>query len=135
MIEFLLKHELLAMFAILEIIPLLYMLGELRKKTNRHFTLYKRKVIKRCVYDKEYENSVASYLYFFRDLGPNTASFSVVTLIVDVGRDVLTYATAAILTVVFIVGIILKEKSRVFTKHFYQSIAEERKKWEQSSEV
>lgn len=95
------------------------------------------KRIESCVDNKEKENNTASILYFLKDLGPNTASFSIVTLIVEYGKNNNEDNTPTIwiLTIVFFVGIMLKEKSRKYTNLFYKRLEDKRRsRWEQSSE-
>jgi hypothetical protein len=115
--------------AAVEFFPVLVMLRET-------FVLLAEKTVESCVDNKSRENNVASILYFFKDLGPNTASFSVVTLIVDMGKDDgLQTLTVWILTIVFFVGIMLKEKSRKYINIFYRMLEQKRSlRWEQSLE-
>jgi len=123
------SNTLLFWIITIELFPVFFMMMEILK-------WYIDKTVKKCVDNKTKENRVASYLYFFKDLGPNTASFSIVTLIVDLGKDDgLQTSTVWILTIVFFVGIMLKEKSRDFISLFYKELEKQRNlKWEQSLE-
>lgn len=125
-----LQHKLFFWIAAIEMFPVMFMLREILK------LLIDRR-LESCVDNKEKENNTASILYFLKDLGPNTASFSIVTLIVEYGKNDNEENTPAIwiLTIVFFVGIMLKEKSRKYTNLFYKRLEEKRKtRWEQSSE-
>ncbi len=128
-VNFYLQHTILFWITIVEFFPVLVMLREI-------FVLLAEKTVESCVDNKSKENNVASMLYFFKDLGPNTASFSVVTLIVDMGKDDgLQTSTVWMLTIVFFVGIILKEKSRKYINIFYRMLEQKRSlRWEQSLE-
>ena len=123
------NHKVLSWVIMIEAFPVYVTVMHLLK-------IYIDRTIKKCVHNKTMENKVASKLYFFKDLGPNTASFSVVTLIVDIGKDdELKPSTVFMLTIIFFVGIMLKEKSRKYTNLFYKRLEELRSsKWEQSSE-
>ena len=125
-----LQHTILFWVTAVEIFPVMIMLREILKRL-----IDKR--IESCVDNKEKENNTASILYFLKDLGPNTASFSIVTLIVEYGKNNNEDNTPAIwiLTIVFFVGIMLKEKSRKYTNLFYKRLEDKRRsRWEQSSE-
>ncbi|WP_152184439.1 hypothetical protein [Sulfurimonas indica] len=126
---FYLHHKILFWLIVVEAFPLLLML-------RNGLALLAEKTVDSCVDNAERERNVASILYFFKDLGPNTASFSIVTLIVDMGSDDgFQTATVWILTIVFFVGIILKEKSRRYINIFYETLKEKRsQQWERSSE-
>jgi len=128
-INFYLQHTILFWIIAIEIFPVLMMLREI-------IVLVAHKTVDACVQNKQKENRVASILYFFKDLGPNTASFSIVTLIVDMPKeDGLKPTTVVILTIIFFVGIMLKEKSREYIHIFYKMLEIKRSsKWEQSSE-
>jgi len=128
-INFYLQHTILFWIIAIEIFPVLMMLREI-------IVLVAHKTVDTCVQNKQKENRVASILYFFKDLGPNTASFSIVTLIVDMPKeDGLKPTTVVILTIIFFVGIMLKEKSREYIHIFYKMLEIKRSsKWEQSSE-
>jgi flagellar biosynthesis protein FlhB len=58
------------------------------------------------------KNNVLSILYFFKDMGPNVSSFAIIAMVVASNES------AFQLTLVFILGIILKEISRTLTKKF-----------------
>jgi len=123
-------HHTVLFYAIaVEAFPLIFM-------TRKALALLAEKTIDSCIDNRSKENNVASILYFFKDLGPNTASFSIVTLIVDMGNDDgFQTSTVWILTIVFFVGIILKEKSRRYINIFYETLKEKRsQRWEQSLE-
>ena len=125
-----LQHTILFWIMAVEIFPVMIMLREILKRL-----IDKR--IESCVDNKEKENNTASILYFLKDLGPNTASFSIVTLIVEYGKNNNEDNTPTIwiLTIVFFVGIMLKEKSRKYTNLFYKRLEDKRRsRWEQSSE-
>jgi len=125
-----LQHKIFFWIAAIEIFPAVIMLREILK-------LLIDKRIESCVNNKIKENNTASILYFLKDLGPNTASFSIVTLIVEYGKNNNEDNTPAIwiLTIVFFVGIMLKEKSRKYINLFYKRLEDKRRsRWEQSSE-
>ena len=125
-----LQYKVFFWIAAIEMPPVIIMLRRILK------LLIDRR-IESCVDSKEKENNTASILYFLKDLGPNTASFSIVTLIVEYGKNNNEDNTPAIwiLTIVFFVGIILKEKSRKYTNLFYKRLEDKRRsRWEQSSE-
>jgi len=127
--DFYFCHKILFWFIIVEAFPFLIMI-------RKALELLAEKTIESCINNDTRERNVASILYFFKDLGPNTASFSIVTLIVDMGNDDgLQTETVWILTIVFFVGIILKEKSRRYINIFYETLKEKRnQQWEQSLE-
>lgn len=66
--------------------------------------------------DKLHENNVASYLFFFQDMGPNISSFSVIALFISSKED-----TKALI-LVFFAGIMIKEISRKMKNAFYSDI-------------
>jgi hypothetical protein len=76
----------------------------------------KERVIHRCTYDTKYRNRIASFLFFFADMGPNVSSFSVIALFITTDENVI------VLTFVFICGIIMKEVFREFKNKFYKAI-------------
>lgn len=124
-----LHHKILFWIVVVEAFPLILM-------SKRGLVLLAEKTVESCVNDVARERNVASILYFFKDLGPNTASFSIVTLIVDMGNDDgFQIATVWILAIVFFVGIIPKEKSRRYINIFYETLKEKRsQQWERSLE-
>jgi hypothetical protein len=58
------------------------------------------------------KNNVLSILYFFKDMGPNVSSFAIIAMVIA------STESAWELTFVFVLGIILKEISRVLTRKF-----------------
>jgi hypothetical protein len=110
-------------FIIVESIPIFYMVKAVSEILFKKIVQKYNRVLDRCIADPEYKNDIASYLYFFKDLGPSTSAFTIVTLITDAGYNKLTVVTIVILTIVFIVGIIIKAKSRRLIKKFYKEIA------------
>ena len=129
-VHFYLNNTVAFWIIVIEIFPVVIMTREITK-------WYIDKTIESCVDNKSRENNVASLLYFLKDLGPNTASFSIVTLIVDYGKENNEdhAPTVWILTIVFFVGIMLKEKSRKYINLFYKRLEDKRSsRWEQSSE-
>jgi len=123
------QHTIIFWIIAIEIFPFIFMIKKV-------LGLIAERIVDSCVDNKPRENTVASVLYFFKDLGPNTASFSIVTLIVDMGKDDgLQSSTVGVLTIVFFVGILLKEKSRKFINIFYETLKIKRSiRWEQSLE-
>ena len=106
----------LVAFFIIEAISIFYMfyslfmliMNKLRKKYN--------KILDRCVADIEYRNKIASYIFFFQDMGPNISSFSVISIFITDRENI----TA--LLIIFFIGIIMKEKSRKLKNLFYREI-------------
>ena len=127
--DFYIYHPVIFWIFVVELFPMAMLFKML-------FVTIAEKTIESCIDNKLRENRVASILYFFKDLGPNTASFSIVTLIVDMGKDDgLKASTVWVLTIVFFVGIILKEKSRKYINIFYKILEAKRSlRWEQLSE-
>lgn len=102
--------------AIIEIFPLTMMV------INRVIALVKfiDKVLWRCVDDIEYRNRIASILFFFADMGPNISSFSVIAIFITTEEHLST------LTVIFFLGIIMKEAFRIGKNKFYKAIEDRR---------
>jgi hypothetical protein len=73
--------------------------------------------IQKCADDIEYRNRFASKIFFFQDMGPSIASFSVISLIIN-------QESAVSLIIVFIIGYNMKEYSRRFKNAFYRKIEE-----------
>lgn len=73
-------------------------------------------LIEKSSNNEEIKNTVLSVLYFFRDMGPNVSSFAIIAMIVT------TSDTAFQLTIVFVLGIILKEVARFLTKRFMKLV-------------
>lgn len=69
-------------------------------------------LIEKSSVNEETKNNVLSVLYFFKDMGPNVSSFAIIAMVVT------SHETVFQLTIIFILGIILKEMSRKLTKRF-----------------
>lgn len=79
------------------------------------------KFMQKCVNDIEYRNRFASKIFFFQDMGPSIASFSVISLVID-------QSNALLLLIVFLIGYNMKEQSRRFKNIFYKKIEERSQK-------
>ena len=123
------ENMLTILIVVLEIVPVLYMLKAIVGIAYSKISSFYNGVMDRCAIDINYRNDVVSYIYFFKDLGPNTAAFSVVTLIAQYSS--LNTQTVTLLTIIFIVGIMFKQKSRKFTNWFYSEIKKRGAIWEQ----
>jgi hypothetical protein len=115
----------------IELVALIYTFKHLIDATLNKIN----EILNRCVHDKELTNNIASYMYFAKDLGPSTAAFSIVTLIVDMFEQRLTGSTVAILTIILFIGILLKQKSRFVINIFYRSIEKRKELWERTQEL
>lgn len=96
--------------------PIVFMLKEMKAILIRKLISKKEKILQRCVDDTVYRNRIASYLFFFSDMGPSVSSFSVIALFITTEENVVA------LTFVFICGIIMKEVFRGFKNKFYEAI-------------
>jgi hypothetical protein len=74
------------------------------------------KVLTRSAHDVRYKNRIASMIFFFADMGPNVSSFSIIALFITSNEN------SFVLTVIFFVGIMIKEMSREFKHIFYSEI-------------
>ncbi|PCI30134.1 MAG: hypothetical protein COB67_02285 [SAR324 cluster bacterium] len=102
--------------ALVEVIPFGYMMYIMLIKLVKGLTNTVNKVLDRCVHDIPYRNNIASALFFFQDMGPNISSFSIIAMFISSEENYVT------LTIVFIVGIIIKELSRKLKNAFYNEI-------------
>ena len=82
-------------------------------------------ILNKCAEDINYRNKIASYIFFFQDMGPNISSFSIISIFIT-DRDNITA-----LLVIFFVGIIMKEKSRKLKNLFYDEINKREQKCQQ----
>jgi len=114
---FIKAHKLALTIALIELFPAIFMLITASRLLYRRFLLQMDKVLERCSYDKKYQNNVASIIFFFADMGPNVSSFSIIAIFITSSENVF------VLTIIFFVGIIIKEGSRYIKNQFYSEIA------------
>jgi hypothetical protein len=79
-------------------------------------------ILDKCANDVQYRNKVASYIFFFQDMGPNISSFSIISIFITDREN------TAVLLVIFFIGIIIKEESRKLKNLFYDEIAKRNQK-------
>lgn len=100
----------------IEMFPIFFMFLWLLDAVVRKTKKKVNKILERSAKDKAYQNNVASVIFFFADMGPNISSFSVIAIFITTGENIV------ILTVVFFLGIIVKEGSRKLKNKFYSEI-------------
>ncbi|WP_294963387.1 hypothetical protein [Sulfurimonas sp.] len=115
-IEINIKEIIGIVFIIIEMFPIFYMFKALSLIMIRKIFITKEKILQRCTHDRKYRNRVASFLFFFADMGPNVSSFSVIAIFITTKENVW------ILIIVFLCGIIMKEIFREFKNKFYEAI-------------
>ena len=110
------KHTILVIVANIESFAIFYMLKEAKDIAVKKMKDVKERVLQRCTYDTKYRNRIASFIFFFSDMGPSVSSFSVIALFITTDENVIA------LTFVFVCGIIMKEIFREFKNKFYVAI-------------
>ena len=103
-------------FAIIEFIAIIYTLFGIYEYIVQKLQNKYDEILKRCADDVKFRNKLASYIFFFQDMGPSISSFSIISLFTTERNNI----TA--LLVIFFVGIIMKEKSRKLKNLFYEEI-------------
>lgn len=102
----------LIIFAIIEVIAIGYALFGVYEIIVKKYN----NILDRCVRDIEYRNKLASYIFFFQDMGPNISSFSIISIFITDRENIVA------LIIIFFLGIIMKEQSRKFKHLFYGEI-------------
>lgn len=111
------NNPIISIIVLIELFPIYFTFNAILEIILKAFVKKTNKVLDRCVVDKNYQNNVASIIFFFADMGPNISSFSVIAIFITTTENIL------ILTIVFFVGIIVKEGSRFIKNKFYSEIA------------
>lgn len=119
-VEVVFSHLVISIIILVELFPMAYMIKSaaliLWNFALKILTMKMDKMLNRCAIDKDYQNDIASYIYFFTDMGPNISSFSVIAVFITSNENWI------VLTIVFYVGIMMKQKSRIIKKWFYTEI-------------
>ena len=94
----------IAIFLLIELVAVIYslkgLLNYVYEKTKMKYDF----ILQRCADDVEYRNKIASYIFFFQDMGPNISSFSIISIFISDRENI----TALI--IIFFIGIMMKEK-------------------------
>lgn len=111
------------------IVIVLLLLYKLCKLLFEELVYWLEVLIEKSAKNSTLRNNILSILYFLREIGPNVSSFSIVALVVTNGE------TTFQLTVLFILGIILKEISRVATAKFCKLVELKRKEDKEKKDI
>lgn len=126
--EFAFEHPVLVVLILLEIFPLIFMGKALLYMLFNLLLVKMNYTLNKAAKDKDYQNDVASIIFFFSDMGPSISSFSIIAIFITNNENWF------VLTIIFFVGIIIKQRSRTIKKWYYSEIEERKLSWKQQQE-
>ena len=122
------EHPVLVVLILLEIFPLIFMGKALLCMLFDLLLVRMDYTLNKAAKDKDYQNDVASIIFFFSDMGPSISSFSIIAIFITNNENWF------VLTIIFFVGIIIKQRSRTIKKWYYSEIDKRKLLWEQQQE-